>query len=236
MSDFDRIKHNASVNYQKYNINDENPWYIEVDKVLNKVIYGVLDKYDNQNAVILNAGSGGQTYKTKGKLIHLDLVDNNIKQFEHYLVGSVESIPISDNSVDILICVGSVLNYTNQEKSIREFSRVLKKNGILVLEFERSNSGEFLFNKNHHKESFLQKYEYNGQEHLLMMYNEKFIINKLKDSGFKLNYKKRFHTLSTLLYKLGMKEENAAKHAKGDWLLKPLSYPLAHNVILVSRK
>ncbi|MCQ2794799.1 MAG: class I SAM-dependent methyltransferase [Bacilli bacterium] len=236
MNEFDKIKEKAEVNYQNYKIDDGLNWYEVVDKVLNKVIYRILDKHDYSDAVILNAGSGGQTYNTKGKLIHLDLVKSNIKQFEHYLVGSIESMPISDNSVDILICVGSVLNYTNQEKSIKEFNRVLKKNGILILEFERSNSGEFLFNKNHHKQSFLQKYEYNKQEHLLMMYNEKFIINQLKDNGFKLDYKKRFHTLSTLLYRLGMKEERAAKYAKGDWLLKPLSYSLAHNVVLVLTK
>ncbi|MCQ2795779.1 MAG: class I SAM-dependent methyltransferase [Bacilli bacterium] len=145
-------------------------------------------------------------------------------------------MPLADNSIDILICVGSVFNYTNYEKSIKEFYRVLKKNGVLILEFERSNSGDFLFNKNHHKKAFLQKYEYSGQEHLLMMYNEKFIINCLKDNGFRLNYKKRFHTLSTLLCRLGMKEESAAKYAKGDWILRPASYPLAHNVIMVLKK
>lgn len=69
-----------------------------------------------------------------------------------------------------------------------------------------------------------------------MMYNERFIIKQLKEHGFKLDCKKRFHIMSTLMYRLGMKEEKASKFAKADWLLKPLSYPLAHNVILVLTK
>lgn len=236
MNDFAKIEEKVMVNYQNYDVNSEDEWYHVVDKVINKVIYRVLHRYDRDSALILNAGSGGQTYRCKGKLVHLDIVDTNIKQFANYLVGSVEAMPIKDNSVDILICVGSVLNYTDYQKSISEFHRVLKKNGILILEFERSNSGDFLFKREHHKSAFLQKYDYHGQEHLLMMYNERMIIKTLKNYGYKINYRKRFHTLSTLLYRLGMNEGKVAKYAKGDWLLKPLSYQLAHNVVLVLTK
>lgn len=85
--------------------------------------------------------------------------------FENYIIGSVEPIPLPDNSVDGIICAGSVVNYVDIQKAISEFSRVLKPHGFLIMEYERSNSAEFLFSKNYAKIVFLQKYKYNNQIH-----------------------------------------------------------------------
>lgn len=236
MNDFDEIKKKAETNYSHYSDCSDDDWHIETGKAINKVIEPVLAKYDSKDSVILNAGSGGVFYQTLGKLIQLDIVEENIKRFKHHIVASIEKIPLDDNSIDIVICVGSVLNYADADRSLKEFNRILKPNGILILEFERTNSGEFLFNKKHNKESFVQKYEYNNQEHLLMLYNEKFIINKLKRENFAIESKTRFHIMSTLLFRLGWNEQKVHKYIKYDWLLKPFSYGLAHNVIMVLKK
>lgn len=140
------------------------------------------------------------------------------------------------NSIDFIICVGSVINYADCQKSIFEFSRILKPNGILVLEFERSNSGEFLFTKNHHKMIFSKTYLYNNQKHILWLYNEKNIQKILRLNGFKIFNKSRFHIFSTLLNRFGLSEKKAAKYIKIDKLFLPFSYPLAHNCILFAKK
>lgn len=182
---------------------------------------------------ILNAGSGGTEYNIPAKdIIHLDIVKEHIDSFEQYIVSSVEQIPLPGTSVDGIICVGSVLNYADAQRSISEFSRILKCGGFLILEFERSESAEFLWTGKHGKDIFAKQYHYNGQEHLLWLYSERHIIAMLRHYGFRIEKIVRFHTLSSLLNRLGMSEEKAALYAKFDRSLNALSFPLAHNVML----
>lgn len=190
----------------------------------------------NRDSIILNAGSGGTEYGDYPNMIHMDIVPTNIIQLPHHIVGSVTQIPLPDQSVDAVICVGSVINYTDAQRCLSEFSRILKQNGILILEFERSNSAEFWFTRNYNRLVFLQKYHYNGQEHLLWMYRERDIIRKLKLYGLRIIKKKRFHSVSTLLNRLGMCEKHAAKWMNADKLLRWCSYCIAHNCILLSQK
>ena len=90
--------------------------------------------------IVLNAGCGKTTYKTCATIIYMDIIEEYISSFENHIVGSIEKIPLQDSSVDCVICVGSVINYADIQKAMSEFSRILKPNGILILEFERSNS------------------------------------------------------------------------------------------------
>lgn len=236
MNSKDKVRTKVLENYKDYDINNDDEWHSIVDKRIDKQIYKVLKKYDNSSLTILNVGSGGKTYKTKGKLINMDIVKETVSHFNNYLVGSAEKIPLKDSSIHILICVGSVFNYTDCKKSIKEFYRVLKPNGILILEFERTNSAEFLFTKKHNKTHFIQEYEYQDKIHYLNMYSEKYISGLLKKANFKVKKKNRFHVLSTLLYRMHFNEERVYKFAKLDWLLKPFSYCFAHNCIMICTK
>ena len=191
-----------------------------------------LSTFTTENLHILNAGSGGTCYKTKGKLIHLDIIEDYIRQYDGYIVGSVEKIDLPDLSVDGVICVGSVLNYADAQQSISEFTRILKYGGFLILEFERSNSAEFLGTEYHGKYIFSKTYCYNEQSHPLWLYSEKHIRTIMKHYGYSVKKCERIHIISSLLNRFGVHEENAAKFAKFDHLFKFLSYPLAHNTIL----
>ena len=51
-------------------------------------------------------------------------------------------MPIADESVDIVVCVGSVIKYCDAAAAISEFGRVLRPNGHLFVEFESSLSAE----------------------------------------------------------------------------------------------
>ncbi|MDY0177912.1 MAG: class I SAM-dependent methyltransferase [Bacilli bacterium] len=144
MGEIEEIAEEVKNNYSDYSIDDEDPWHHEVEKIIRKRVLKVLKKYCKSDSIVLNAGSGGEDYPCKGKLIHLDLVEKNIKKFKDHIVASITDIPCEDQSVDIVICVGSVINYTDAEKAINEFSRLLKPNGSLILEFERSDSADFI--------------------------------------------------------------------------------------------
>ena len=45
-------------------------------------------------------------------------------------------LPFAENSIDNILCVGSVLNYCDAIAAISEFNRVFKYNGHLILEYE----------------------------------------------------------------------------------------------------
>lgn len=195
-----------------------------------------LEHLAHDKTVILNAGSGGTTYKTRGQMIHLDIIENYIKGFDNYIVGSVESIDLPDNSLDGIICVGSVLNYADLQKTISEFSRILKPNGFFIIEFERSDSAEFLFKQEHHAYVFRKEYCYNQQTHLLWMYSEKHVKQVLKQYSLKVVKKKRIHCFSTLINRLGVPEQKSAHFCSFDMFLQPISYSIAHNVLMLGTK
>ena len=215
---------------------EEDTWHTCTFSAIKKLVEQWLKKHSNPNSVFLNAGSGGTIYKTSGKIIHLDIIEKYICKFDDYIIGSIENIKLPCSSVDGIICVGSVLNYADAQRSISEFSRILKPGGFLILEFERSNSAEFIWTKDHGKEIFCKEYFYNGQTHLLWLYNEKHIRQLLNHYGFYIQKYKRLHTLSSLLYRLGMSETVAAPYSKLDFIMQPFSYALAHNVILFGTK
>lgn len=215
---------------------DEDAWhgytYISEKKIVEHWLAGTA----SPSMVILNAGSGNTKYQTNGKIIYLDIIESYVKNFENYLVGSVEHIDLPDESIDGIICVGSVLNYADAQRAIAEFSRILKTNGFFIVEFERSNSAEFLATSDYGKMLFSKEYKYNNQTHLLWLYSEKHIRKLLAYYNLKISRCKRIHILSSLLYRFGISETDSAPFSRFDSMLQVVSYPLAHNVLLFGSK
>lgn len=211
-------------------------WHNNTFSLEKKIVEKWLKKVAKLNTLILNAGSGGTEYNTEGTLIHLDIIEKNIKHFEKHIVGSVEDIALDNESVDGIICVGSVLNYADAQRTISEFSRILKPNGFFIIEFERSDSAEFLCTLNHGKAVFAKEYHYNCQTHLLWLYSERHIRQLIKHYNLNIAHCKRIHSLSSLLNRFGISEEKAAKFSKFDILFQPFSYHIAHNVLFLGTK
>ena len=215
---------------------EQDVWHSYTFSAVKRIVEQWLADYARKDMKILNAGSGGTEYDSCGKMIHLDIIEKYICHFEEYLVGSVENINLPDSSIDGIVCVGSVLNYADAQRTISEFSRILKPSGFLILEFERSDSAEFLWTTQHGKYIFPKEYSYNQQTHLLWMYSEKHIRQLLNHYGLHIRKCKRVHSVSSLLYRFGMSEETAAPYSKLDSLVQLLSYPFAHNVMLLGTK
>lgn len=117
---------------------EHDPWHAQTHAAIQRQVEQWLAKYASGGMQILNAGSGGTEYKTSGDIIHMDIVERYVSKFERRLVGSIENIPLPDASIDGIICVGSVINYTDAQQSIAEFSRTLRAGGFLILEYERN--------------------------------------------------------------------------------------------------
>ncbi len=236
--DINAVENAAKENYRKSEPWPETDiWHSYTYKILHKHIQDYIDNLQlERSQILLNAGCGKTTYKSCATIIQMDIIEDYVNTFENYLVGSIEKIPLQNCSVDCVICVGSVINYVDIQKAMSEFSRILKPNGILILEFERSNSAEFLFTKKYAKTVFMQTYRYNNQTHYLWMYNEKFVLQLAEFYKFRCNNKYRFHSLSSLLYRFGLSEKKAAKYSKFDHWLQPFSSFLAHNEIFIFEK
>ena len=238
IKDIKVVENTAKENYKESEPwpNDD-VWHSYTYKILQKHIQNYIDKLQLVNTqVVLNAGCGKTTYKTCATIIHMDIIEEYINLFDNYLVGSIEKIPLQDCSIDCVICVGSVINYVDIQKAVSEFSRIPKPNGILILEYERSNSAEFLFTKKYAKTVFMQTYQYNNQLHYLWMYDEKFVLHLTGFYKFYCKKKYRFHNISSLLFRFGLSEKKAAKYSIFDNWLQPFSYFLAHNEILILKK
>lgn len=237
-SNNNNVENTAKENYKKSKPwPDDDIWHSYTYKILQEHIQSYIDKLQLKSTqIVLNAGCGKTTYKTCATIIHMDIIEEYIKLFKNYLVGSIEKIPLQDCSVDCVICVGSVINYVDIQKAMAEFSRVLKPNGILILEYERSNSAEFLFTKKYAKTVFMQTYQYNNQRHYLWMYGEKFVLQLAEYYRFSCNKKYRFHNISSLFFRFGLSEKKAAKYSKLDSWSQPFSYFFAHNEILIFEK
>lgn len=211
------------------------PWHLYVKNTINKYILKWCDSKSTN--YILNAGSGGTDYEIQGEICHLDIADKKISNKNINVVGTIEDIPLEDNSFDYIICVGSVINYIhNIGKAISEFKRVLKPKGKLILEYERSNTAELLFTKQHGIDCHYQKYFYNGQIHGLWLYSDKLINQIMAVNGFKRTKQFRFHTLSALGEKMKLSLKTQCRLTKLDNLIYPFSYNLAHNRISLWQK
>lgn len=232
-----KIKYFAYENYSK-----SAPW--PSDDVWHQYTYSMeksaIERWLARSAAdgmqILNAGSGGMQYETSATLIHLDIIREYIEEYDHHIVGSVEKIALPDASMDGFICVGSVLNYSDAQRAISELSRILKTGGFFALEFERSDSAEFLWTANHGRDILFRTYRYNGQEHPLWLYSEKHIRQILAQNQLIVQKCKRIHSISSLLNRIGLPEAQSAPYSHLDSFFHLLSYPLAHNVMLFGKK
>lgn len=77
-------------------------------------------------------------------MVHLDLAAERIAHFPNCIVGNISTIPTPDASFDVVLCVGSVLNYdvicvqgramTCRDSRIREQRRTGRCEGKIILQ------------------------------------------------------------------------------------------------------
>jgi len=185
---------------------------------------------------ILNAGSGGKVYPTKATFFHLDIAENTIRDLDNAFVGNIIEMPFSAHQFDCAICVGTVINYCEADKAIRELNRVLKLGGNLVLEYERSGSG-FVIKDLRNTDSVLFHHTYYDEPHVNLLYSEKYIKSLVIRNGFEILKQCRFNTTLPLMEKL-FSDASAHKLAFIEPILRhvPLLNRYSHNMILLCMK
>lgn len=212
------------------------PWYKyskeQIQKHINKLNIS-LDK------LILNAGSGGNSYGiVSNNLIHVDIAGDKLKNISNSVVASIEKLPFDDNTFDIIICVGSVLNYCDCIGGISELLRVLKYNGILLLEYESSWGFEYKFNKVYKKDASLICLTYIEQNHKQWLYSPRYVNKAITMCGGKILYQTGFHLSSGIIANFTDNDTICVKFNKFDGILGRLPYINKHysnNVLKITK-
>jgi ubiquinone/menaquinone biosynthesis C-methylase UbiE len=171
-------------------------------------------------------------------MYHVDIAKNKIAHLKNSVVASIEKLPFNDMVFDYIICVGSVINYCDAMAAIAEMSRVLKKHGMLILEFENSFSFEYYGKTEYGKSAEIVTTKYMDRSHQLWVYSFDYIKRILTEFSFGIRNFSAFHILSSLRLKKIDNENIAAGLAKFDCILRHMPYFRKHagNIILLCEK
>lgn len=186
--------------------NEDDKWHLITKQNISKFIHSSFNSLINsQNFKILNAGSAGYSYGlNESNILHVDIADKHISQLSNSVVANIENLPLPENEFDLIICVGSVLNYCEPIKVINQFSKVLKQEGHIILEFESSRTFELIFKKGFNKSAVFVEtfFDANDGKERLWYFSENYINQLLKKNNYKALRRSTFHILSPLIYRL----------------------------------
>lgn len=121
-------------------VEDSHFWY----RGMRKITQSVLDRFiDKKNNLILDAGCGTGAnlffLKRYGKVVGIDISKEavrlcRLKGLKSVKTGSINNLPFSDNSFELVTCFDVLgQNGVDEKKALSEFYRVLKPNGILFI-------------------------------------------------------------------------------------------------------
>ena len=160
---------------------------------------------------ILNVGSHGNAYGLPiSNHFHADIAEEPLKNVILACVADVERLPFPNAMFDVVLCVGSVINYCAAAQAIEELGRVLKPKGQLLLEFETSESLEFALTNDLAKDVTVVRTFYNGSLENLYVYSQRYITGALTANGLTVTNTVRFHLISPLVYRISRNERLAA--------------------------
>lgn len=113
-----------------------------------------------------------------------------------YKIGSVEKIPVADNSVDLIVSFETIEHVTEelQHAFLKECARVLKSSGMLIMSTPN-------------KEIYSDQYNYVNEYHVHEFYHDEYLQFLKQKFKFVELYNQAFQVVS-LLSDCGNKEKN----------------------------
>ena len=214
---------------------DDDMWHTYSRKQIEKYIQ---KQSFQKDGYILNAGSGGNDYEISYRMHHVDIAKNKIEHLPNATVASIEALPFDSEIFTDIICVGSVLNYCDAVSAISELSRVLKKTGRLILEFESSWGFEHINTYAYEKDAEIVSLNYFGQFQSQWLYSYNYIRKIIKGLNYEIKDIYRFHIISGLHYNIYHSENKAAPLAMFDCILRYMPFLNRHsnNIMLTCIK
>jgi SAM-dependent methyltransferase len=191
------------------------------------------------DTLILNVGSHGNSYGLPAiDHFHADIAEEPLRQVPLACVADVERLPFSNDAFDVVLCVGSVINYCVAAQAIGELSRVLKPRGQLLLEFETSDSLEFALTNDLAKDVTIVRTFYNGNLENVYVYSKQYIVSALAANGLTVKVAEKFHIFSPLVYRILQNERFAAVFSRFDRFFSklPAFKNYSANILIAAQK
>jgi len=133
---------------------------INTSKNTHEKVFELIGTDKSKTIVDVPSGNGAFVQRLKdagfGKIIALDI--ENILQIKHdnFIQGDMtKTLPLTDNSCDLVVCIDGIEHINKQFDFVREVNRVLKANGEFVLSTPNISSlrsrWKWFFTGHHHK-------------------------------------------------------------------------------------
>ncbi|HEY4504490.1 MAG TPA: class I SAM-dependent methyltransferase [Candidatus Paceibacterota bacterium] len=160
-----------------------------------RIILTAVEKYfgkvANLNILDAGCGTGGLTEKLKrfGSVVGVDTSEEavafSLKRGVDARRASVENLPFNENTFDLVVSMDVIYHQKvgNDVKALKEFARVLRPGGILILKVP---SYDWL------------RRSCDRQVHTKIRYTRRSLKNKLIDAGFSVNDIRYVNALLTL--------------------------------------
>jgi len=232
-----------------FDINEIKKYYDEAKEIwpesdlwhtkTNQTINSFLSKTGwSTKAYVLNAGSGGSTYGLSYNFHHVDISSNHMDGMDNFTKANIEQLPFKNETFNHCICVGSVLNYCDAVPALSELSRVIKRHGEMILEFENSWGYRHKGTETYGLASGVATIDFRGIAHTQWVYTEKYIESLCTQYGFELIQRSHFHIISSLALNKNKNEDLASKYFSLDKVARyfPFFSKHANNIIFKLKK
>lgn len=242
-----------------FNTEDNHWWFIGQRKILTNVFEKYVNKNENLKIVDAGCGTGRNIIELQkyGEVIGIDYSETAIefckkRGIRELINRNIANTNLPNNSVDVIISVGVFYHKDiNVKKTLQEFSRILKKNGTLIIMTPANEIFRSKFLKTSHDTLM-----HTGRRH-----NLTDLSNEIKNKDFSI-IKKSYYTsilflpavLSRFLSKIkeSFKKENSSniKNYKKNlisfllknimfieaFLIKRISFPFGVSLLIVCKK
>ncbi|MEM7819368.1 MAG: methyltransferase domain-containing protein [Candidatus Aenigmatarchaeota archaeon] len=162
-------------------------------KHMRKIDEYIIKKYSK--GLVLDIGCGtGEYVKLLNNGIGIDISYNMLRESKNktknpLIKASAENLPFKDNLFDTILCMFTVLNLCDFEKSVNEMNRVLKKDGVTIVSVASiwDQMDKSLIKRFYSKEkSIKKKVRIDGYRINFYLFSREDFINLFKKNGFEL--------------------------------------------------
>jgi len=212
-------------------------WSSHTKRVLDEVVRRTIPK---SNSIVLNAGCGGNDYgigQRASICINLDISSRQCRDIQRPVVADVESIPFDNNIFDFVLCVGAVINYCEPYVAIPELFRVAKRGGVVMIDFETTQSAELLLSSHWGKRVSVIERKYASRSDKTLLFSTEHIRRIVQQSGI-INKVHRYHTVTAAWLRITQKAQipNIVSSLDKFSSRVPILKRLASNSIFVCQK
>jgi SAM-dependent methyltransferase len=165
-----------------------------------------------------NVGSGGESYGLQAEnQFHVDLVIERLRA-RRSMLADIRSLPIVTGTIDVVVCVGSVINHVDVAVAITELIRIMRPGARIVLEFDSTDWLNHAFSATAANESATISTFYNRRTVTITEYSLRFIERLLEAGGVRVDHVLSFHILSAAALAFKIPPDAASVLAHVDWI------------------